>query len=231
VKPLSGQDAQRPTEVPLPKLPIPYASLAPAAIRAPLVGMLVGALAGLSSVAGKAFSAVAGPPQGAPVAITATPIARTPGSARPGTIVRQRQLSRRVFADARHGFALASLPQAQYPAATTDGGKVWRVDGPALHVNAAQAPLVVLQVGAAGRRTWFAWGGPGGGQVVDTTSDGGRHWWRAILGEVVLAVVASADGRLIAVTQVAGAAGASTLVYVSKDGGRHWRYDAQLGAG
>jgi hypothetical protein len=217
-------------EVPLPKLRIPYASLAPAAMRAPLAAMLVGALAGLSSVATKAFSAVTGPPQAAAPVIIATPIVRTRGSARPGTIVRQRRLSRRVFADARHGFALASLPQAQYPAATTDGGKVWRIDGPALHVNAAQAPLVVLQVGVASRRTYFAWGGPGGGQVVDATSDGGRHWWRAILGEAVLAVVAGADGRLVAVTQVAGAAGASTLVYVSKDGGRHWRYDAQLGA-
>jgi hypothetical protein len=220
-------------EVPLPKLRIPYASLAPAAIRAPLAAMLVGALAALSSVAGKAFSAVAGPRHAAVPAITATPIARTPGSARTGTIVRQRQLSRRVFADARHGFALASLPQAQYPAATSDGGRVWRIDGPALHLNAAQAPLVVLQVGAAGRRTYFAWGGPGGGQVVDTTSDGGRHWWRAILGEVVLAVVASPDGTLVAVTQVAGAtggAGANTLVYVSKDRGRHWRYDPLLGA-
>lgn len=214
------------------KLPISYADLAGGAARAPLALMLGGAIVGMSSLVSQASSAGGGPPA-APLTITATRITRTPGSLRPGTAVRARALGRRVFADAAHGFALANTQQAQYPAATSNGGRTWRIDGPALHLDAAQAPLVVLQVGVANRRTFFAWGGPGGGQVVDVTSDGGRHWWRAILGEVVLAIVAGEDGRLAAVSQSAAPSGSSvqTSVYVSSDSGRHWRYDARLGAG
>ncbi len=195
------------------------------------VGLAVAAaLAGshLAASSGAASPSAATPP----ASVTATPIARTPNTRRPGTLVRQSQLGHRVFVDAQHGFALASLTQAQYPAATQDGGRTWRIDGPALHVNAAQAPLVVLDVGAASKRTFFAFGGPGGGQAVDVTSDGGKHWWRAILGEVVLAVVAAEDGKLFAVAQGAsGSSGAAVnWVYVSSDGGRHWRYDNRLGA-
>jgi hypothetical protein len=101
------------------------------------------------------------------------------------------------------------------------------VNGPPLHLNAAQGPLVVLQVGAASQHAYFAWGGPGGGQSVDVRSDGGKHWWRAILGAVVMAVVASEDGRLIAFAQVPANSTSSTAVtsvYVSTDGGRHWHY-------
>ena len=49
-----------------------------------------------------------------------------------------------MFTDGKHGFALAE-GQAQYPAATNDGGKTWKTNGPALHVNAAQAPLAVAR--------------------------------------------------------------------------------------
>jgi hypothetical protein len=193
--------------------------------------MLGGAVVGMSSVVSHASSAggrAAAPPQ----VIAATRIGSLPGSLRPGTVVASRRLGIRAFADSEHGFALANTAQAQYPAATSDGGAVWRIDGPPLHVNAAQAPLVVLQSGVANRHTFFAWGGPGGGQVVDVTSDGGRRWWRAILGEVVLAVVAGPGSRLTALAQSAAGSGTSavTSVYVSRDGGRHWRYDARLGA-
>ena len=166
-----------------------------------------------------------------PASVPATSITRTPNTRRPGTLVRQSQLGHRVFVDARDGFALASLAGAQYPAATHDGGTRWRIDGPALHVNAAQAPLVVFDMGAASRRTFFAFGGPGGGQAVDVTNDGGKHWWRAILGEAVLAVVAAEGGKLFAVAQGASGAGGAAVnwVYVSSDGGRHWRYDTRLG--
>jgi hypothetical protein len=120
-----------------------------------------------------------------------------------------------------------------YPAATVSGGRTWRVNGPALHLPAAQAPLVVTQVGAASSRKYFAWGGPEGGQAVDVTSDGGKHWWGAILGDAVLAVVAGQDGRLIAFAQAFAPSSSSralTWVYISRDGGRHWRYNTQLGA-
>jgi hypothetical protein len=211
------------------KLPISYATLAGTAVRAPLALMLGGAVVGMSSVVSHASYGGASSPA-AVRTVTATLIGPTPGSLRPGTVVRQRQLGRRVFADARHGFALASAQQAQYPAATVDGGKVWRIDGPPLHVNAAQAPLAVSQVGVRDAHTFFAWGGPGGGQVVDVTSDGGAHWWRTILGEVALAVVATETGTLTAVSQSGSGSGAGvqTSVYVSSDGGRHWQAETGL---
>lgn len=213
------------------KPPISYATLAGTATRAPLALMLGGAVVGMSSVVSHASSA-GGTAAASPQVIAATQISSQPGSIRPGTVVASRRLGTRAFADGEHGFALASTAQAQYPAATSNGGGVWRIDGPPLHVNAAQAPLVVLQAGVANSRTFFAWGGPGGGQVVDVTSDGGSHWWRAVLGEVVLAVVAGPGARLTAVAQSATASGTSALtsVYVSSDGGRHWRSDARLGA-
>ncbi len=109
-----------------------------------------------------------------------------------------------------------------------NGGASWRTNGPALHLNAAQAPLVVLFPGAANTSTFYAFGG---GQVVDATDDAGRHWWRAFLGDAVIAVVPRIGGGLVAFAQDAtGTAGnAVTLVYVSRDGGHHWTYTTKFG--
>ncbi len=191
------------------------------------------ALAGFAAVAGASAAssrpgaaAAASPPQ----TVTASAITTTPGTLSPGTRVRARNLGTRVFPDARHGFALAGVGQAQYPAATTNGGRSWRTDGPALHLDAAQAPLAVVEAGAANRRTFFAYGG---GQVVDSTNDGGRHWWRAVLGDVVMAVATPGNGRLVAFAQVPttpNGTRAATWVYVSTDGGHHWHYNGREGA-
>ena len=112
-------------------------------------------------------------------------------------------------------------------------GHSWRIDGPPLHVNAAQAPLVVGQVGAANQQTFFAWGGPGGGPSVDVTSDGGKHWYRALLGDLVMAVVSipHSTGQLVAFAQVLpnGSKTATTWMFVSKDHGREWHYSSSLG--
>jgi hypothetical protein len=162
-----------------------------------------------------------------PKTITAVRITRRRGTLRPGTSVRARDLGQRVFPNASHGFALAHVGQADYPAATVNGGRSWHTNGPALHLDAAQAPLSVADAGAANQRTFFAFGG---GQVVDATGDGGKHWWSAILGEDVLAVVPRIGGGILAVVQDAptGAA-AATLVYVSTDGGHHWHRRTTLG--
>jgi photosystem II stability/assembly factor-like uncharacterized protein len=139
-------------------------------------------------------------------------------------------VGKRVFLGATHGFALAEVGQAEYPVVTNDGGKTWRTNGPALHLNAAQAPLAVTDAGAANRHTDFACCG---GQVVDATADSGRHWWRAFLGDLVLAVTSRPGGKLIAVAQVAANASgtkAANWVYVSTDGGHHWNYDPREGA-
>lgn len=99
-----------------------------------------------------------------------------------------------------------------------------------MHLDAAQAPLAVSNAGAANRRTFFACCGA---QVVDATGDGGKHWWRAFLGDVVLAVTSRPGGKLIAVAQAsANSSGtqAATWVYSSKDGGHHWQLDRKEGA-
>ena len=127
-----------------------------------------------------------------------------------------------MFVDATHGFALVNGDQAQYPAATTDGGLTWRTDGPALHVDAAQGPLAVTEIGALNRRTIFAYGG--GGNVVDVTTDGGRHWRRALWGDgTPMAVVSNFKGQLVAFVDLFGSgssANGPTWQYVSRDGGR-----------
>lgn len=167
-----------------------------------------------------------------PARVTAQRITQQRLTVKPGTRVRSSQLgSTRVFVDDSHGFALASVGSAQYPAATADGGRTWRTNGPVLHEDAAQAPLAVDEVGAIDRRTEYFFGG--GGSVVDSTGDGGRHWWRAFLGDAAMAVVPGVRDQLVAFVQTAlgdGTEHALTSVYVSRDGGHHWRHDANLGA-
>ncbi len=164
-----------------------------------------------------------------PATVAGTLITRLAGTLKPGSLVKSANLGLRVFPNAKHGFALADVGQAQYPAATVNGGKTWRTDGPALHINAAQAPLVVQEVGAANQQTYFAWGG---GQVVDATNDAGKHWYRAFLGDVVMAVVSPTNGQLVAFAQAStgSSSAAVTWVYVSTDGGRQWHYNDSLGA-
>jgi photosystem II stability/assembly factor-like uncharacterized protein len=157
-------------------------------------------------------------------------IARPHGTLAPGSTVGSAKLvGLRVFTDAKHGFALADVGSAQYPAATVDGGRTWKTDGPALHLSAAQAPLAVVDIGAAGRKTVFAWGT---GQVIDATRDGGRHWYRALFQGLPVAVVRNPRGHLVAfVDGPAGGNGSRgvTWQYVSRDGGRSWHYTTTVG--
>ncbi len=190
-------------------------------------GIVAAALAALGAAVGaSAATAAHGVATAGQTTVVASLIKRPPRTLAPGSPVAASTLvGQRVFVDARHGFALASVGQAQYPAATANGGRTWRTDGPALHLNAAQAPLAVTAIGAAGRRTVFAFGS---GQVIDTTSDGGRHWYRALFNGLPMAVVRNARGHLVAF--VDGETGAnSTWQYVSKNGGRTWRYDTTIG--
>jgi hypothetical protein len=158
--------------------------------------------------------------------LTASPIASVPRTLRSGTAVEAGELGQRVFVDSMHGFALASVGQAQYPAITVDAGTTWQISGPALHLDAAQAPLSVCAVGAVNRRTYFAYGC---GEVIDTTNDGGKHWWRTFLGGGSLAVAVD-GGHLVAFVNALQTNGskATTWAYVSSDGGRHWRYESHL---
>lgn len=163
-----------------------------------------------------------------PQTVTATLITRPLGTLQPGTHVSHADLGPREFPNSHVGFSLASVGQAQYPAETVNGGRTWRTNGPALHLNAAQAPLAVVFTGASSARTFYAFGG---GQVVDATGDGGRHWWRAFLGDAPIAVVPRLGGGIVAFTQDANSSGSGgvTLVYVSTDGGHHWHHSTRFG--
>jgi hypothetical protein len=151
-------------------------------------------------------------------------ISVSPGTLRPGTIVRPGNLFKRVFLDSQHGVALARVGQAQYPAATSNGGRTWRTSGPSLHINAAQAPLAVSEVGALSRTVYFA---AGNGEVVDATPDSGKHWYRTFFSGGVLGVL-PANGKLLAVIANFETSATVTWVYVSTDGGRNWHYEEGL---
>jgi BNR/Asp-box repeat len=173
--------------------------------------------------AGASVAAAAGPQQ----TVTGTLINRAANTLAPGTTVAASEVyGNRVFIDANRGYALVQNGQAQYPAATTDGGKTWKTNGPALHVNAAQAPLAVAFIGAGGTKKIFAWGG---GQVIDATPDGGAHWYRATFTGLPVAVLKNPNGRLVAF--VDGQTGSSSVAtqYVSKNGGKTWKLDNTIG--
>lgn len=173
---------------------------------------------GVSSASNRSPASIASSP---PPTVTATqiPPSHAPTFLPAGTVVSASKLGVRVFVNSKDGVALntgLSLSGVTYPVATVNGGKTWRIDGPELHVPAANGPDVVTQVGAAGPATYFAYGGPAGANSVDVSADGGSHWYRAFLGGVVGGVVSS-NGELFAFTGEPGA-------YHSTDGGRVWHY-------
>jgi hypothetical protein len=192
-------------------------------------GLAAGATVLGPSVLGAASAATRGHAAAAPTppaVVSGTLIKPQPGTPAAGTTVPAKDLGQRYFTSSSFGVALAGTGQSQSPAVTTNGGKTWTLNGPALHLDAAQAPLVVVYMGAVNRRTLFAYGG---GQTVDATGDGGKHWYRAILGDLVAAVVPGFQGQLIAFVQSSAGNTAVTWQYVSKNGGKTWRYDSNLG--
>ncbi len=181
-------------------------------------------LSALALCAGLASASSAAAPA-PPKTVKTTLIKRVPNTLSPGTAVSSSTLGQRVFVDATHGFALAAVGEAQYPAATTDGGATWKTDGPALHLNAAQAPLAVTSIGATSRQTIFAFGT---GQAVDTTSDGGAKWYRALFQGAVMAVVRGFGHQLVTFVDT-GNPSSPVWQYVSKNGGRTWSYSTRVG--
>lgn len=156
---------------------------------------------------------------------------------RPGTAVRRDFTGVRVFATSRVGFAITDLPRATggtYPVVTLNGGRTWRIDGPVLHVPAAQGPLAVSQAAVLGPKIYFAWCGACN-MVIDVTPDAGMHWWQTFMPGEVLAVVGGPDPRagLMAIiegpTSASNGRGASVWVYSSTDG-RRWTYEYSLSA-
>lgn len=188
-------------------------SLAPS-LRRPVVAAIAGAAVLSCGLAAGAAAAAA------PKTVNATRITRPAGTLAPGSNVNaSRIFGQRTFTSATRGFALATVGQAQYPVATTNGGTTWKTNGPALHLDAAQAPLSISFIGAVNRNTIYAWGG---GQVIDTTNNGGKTWYRALFttGSPV-AVVSDLTGHLLAFVQSFN--GSSSVKYTSKNGGRTWK--------
>lgn len=172
-------------------------------------------------------------PRPAFVAAGPRPATRAARPLRPGTVVPPANVGVAVFADARHGFTLASMSGSEtYPAATVDGGRTWRIDGPVLPTLPSGGPAVISQPGIAGPRTYFVSEGVGGITVVDVTTDAGKRWWRTLLpGGPVF--VGAYEGELTAI--VAGStidrpdAQETFWAFHSKTG-RRWTYDDSLSA-
>ncbi len=199
-------------------------------------GVVVAALAGVALVACgyAALRSVAwrSTSRGRPRTTAAVSAARPAIPLRPGTVVPAASLGIGLFADARHGFTLASIDGSEtYPAATADGGRTWRIDGPLLPAPPSGGLGVISQPGIAGPRTYFVSEGIGGITVIEVTTDAGKRWWQTLLpGGVVF--VGAFDGELTAI--VAGDATRPDvqerlLAYHSRTG-RRWTYDDALDA-
>jgi len=189
------------------------------AVSAVALGSII---TGASGAPTRSASAAAGPQQ----TVTGTLITRPTGTLAPGTTVAASKIfGNRVFVNANRGFALVQSGQAQYPATTADGGNTWKTNGPALHLNAAQAPLAVVDIGAGGTKKIFAWGT---GQVIDATPNGGKQWYRALFDGLPVAVVKNPQGHLVAFVD-GETSGSVATQYVSKDGGKTWHLDTTVG--
>jgi hypothetical protein len=176
------------------------------------------------AIATTALAATAAVGIGAATAGTPTPaktvtgaVFTRSGSIKPGTKVAGG--GTRILIGAKAGWKLASAKQAQYAAVTTDGGKTWQIASPALHIDAADAPQSVTQIGARSAKVAYAFGG---GQVADVTTNGGKTWYSALFQGTVTAVVPGFSGELIAYVAGFGSSSAPSQ-YVSKNGGKTWK--------
>jgi hypothetical protein len=136
-------------------------------------------------------------------------------------ILNNRVNARRTYFGNSFGVGLGRDRQgALYPVQTGNGGRYWRIAGPALFLPTADAPDAVDTVTAATKTLQYAYGG--GGQVVDVTRDAGPQWRRATFEGTVLSVAPGvARGELVAfVNNGAGTA----WQYVTRNGGATWTY-------
>ena len=119
------------------------------------------------------------------------------------------------------------LMSATYPAISTDGGAIWRINGPRFYVAAAQAPNVTSSVGGLGHHGAYFWGQSG--NFVKITTDEGVHWWITGFAAGVYKVSATRGIlRTVALgNQVQGGA-FQAFLYVSTNSGRTWTFHGQL---
>jgi hypothetical protein len=135
----------------------------------------------------------------------------------------------RVFTNSQIGFALENDGNEQFPARTINGGQSWKIDGPQVHVDAADGAEAVAYVGIISPNVEFAYGG----SVVDVSTNAGHTWWEAFLVGNVTAVVPGRQGLLAFVQQSVSSKHPNPIVtwqYVSTDGGKHWHYSTSFAA-
>lgn len=169
---------------------------------------------------------VAGVPAPAPPGVVrASRVVAYPTELPPGRLVAPQRIAALAMAGATTGWALGGPLGSTYPLRTTDGGRRWRVAGPALFLPTADAPDAVGALAADGSSAAVAWGGVAGGSTVAVTTDAGRVWWRASLGAALEAAGGPAGDLWAVAAGDGGGSGAPGLWrYTSTDGGRTWRF-------
>ena len=116
---------------------------------------------------------------------------------------------------------------ATYPAISTDGGAIWRIDGPRFYVAAAQAANATSNVGALGTSGAYFWGQ--GGNFVKITTDEGTHWWITGFAAGVFKVsVTHGTLRTIALGNQLQDGDFQAFLYVSTNSGSTWSFHSQL---
>lgn len=124
----------------------------------------LGDAAGVDTVTRTASVQLARPP----LRLVAHRMHPRPGAVRQETRVSSASLfGDRAFANAPDGFALGNYGSAQYPARSRDGGRTRKIDGPQLHIDAADGPEGLGYVGIVdphtrsslfgGRPIWASW--------------------------------------------------------------------------
>jgi hypothetical protein len=124
-------------------------------------------------------------------------------------------------------FGLAVYPElATYPAMSTDGGAIWRIDGPPFSVAAADGPAFTSSVGSLGAHGAYFWGQ--GGNAVKVTLDEGLHWWITGFGAVYKVSASHGTLRTIALGNQVSCVDFQAFLYVSTNSGRTWQFHGQL---
>jgi len=143
------------------------------------------------------------------------------------------RMARMRFPEGRDGdiaFGLAvyrGFQGATYPAISTDGGAIWRIDGPRFYVAAAQAANATSNVGALGTSGAYFWGQ--GGNFVKITTDEGTHWWITGFAAGVFKVsVTHGTLRTIALGNQLQDGDFQAFLYVSTNSGSTWSFHSQL---
>jgi len=156
-----------------------------------------------------------------PTTVTATKLAADkPPYAVRGTVISASTLANRVFVNHSDGVSISAYKDAQYAACTTDSGRIWKVCSPHVHVNAADAPDVITEVGADGGTRYLYAGPTGGDSVVVSTNT--VDWYRARFQHPVAMVV----DDVLAPKQtidVFDDSPSGILLYQSSDGGKTWK--------